>query len=57
MRDATDDTLEILKQEKAHEIGGVMHCFTETLDIAKKAIDLNFYFQFLELSLLRMPSR
>ena len=43
MRDATYDTLEILKQEKAHEIGGVMHCFTETLDIAKKAIDLNFY--------------
>ncbi|MDA9689402.1 TatD family hydrolase [Betaproteobacteria bacterium] len=43
MRDATDDTLNILKQEKAHEIGGVMHCFTETLDIAKKAIDLNFY--------------
>ena len=43
MRDATDDTLKMLKQEKAHEIGGVMHCFTETLDIAKKAIDLNFY--------------
>ena len=43
MRDATDDTLSILKQEKAHEIGGVMHCFTETLDVAKKAIDLNFY--------------
>ena len=43
MRDATDDPLKILKEEKAHEIGGVMHCFTETLDIAKKAIDLNFY--------------
>ena len=43
MRDATDDTLSILKQEKAHEIGGVMHCFTENLDVAKKAIDLNFY--------------
>ncbi len=43
MRDATDDTLSILKQEKAHEVGGVMHCFTETLDTAKKAMDLNFY--------------
>ena len=43
MRDATDDTLKILKQEKAYEIGGVMHCFTDTLDTAKKAIDLNFY--------------
>ena len=43
MREATHDTLEILKQEKAPEIGGVMHCFTETLDIAKKAMDLNFY--------------
>ena len=43
MRDATDDTLKILKEEKAHEIGGVMHCFTDTLDTAKKAIDLNFY--------------
>ena len=29
MRDATDDTLKILKEEKAHEIGGVMHCFTD----------------------------
>ena len=29
MRDATDDTLKILKQEKAYEIGGVMHCFTD----------------------------
>ena len=43
MRDATDDTIKILKEEKAHEIGGVMHCFTDTLDTAKKAIDLNFY--------------
>ena len=43
MREATDDTLKILKEEKAEDIGGVMHCFTETLDVAKKAIDLNFY--------------
>ena len=43
MRDATDDTLRILKEEKAHEVGGVMHCFTDTLDTAKKAMDLNFY--------------
>ena len=43
MREATEDTLRILKDEKADEIGGVMHCFTESLDVAKKAIDLNFY--------------
>ena len=48
MRDATEDTLSILEQEKAYEIGGVMHCFTETLDVTR-AIDLNFIFQFLEL--------
>ena len=43
MREATADTLKILKEENASEIGGVMHCFTESLDVAKQAIDLNFY--------------
>ena len=42
MRDATEDTLTILKEEKAYDYGGVMHCFTESLEIAKRAIDLNF---------------
>lgn len=46
MRDATDDTLKIMREEKADEIGGVMHCFTEDWDTAKKALDLNFYISF-----------
>lgn len=45
-RQARQDTIEILKQENASEIGGVMHCFTEDWDMAKKAIDLNFYISF-----------
>lgn len=46
MREATDDTLRILKEERADEIGGVMHCFVEDWDTAKKALDLNFYISF-----------
>lgn len=46
MRDATDDTLAILREEKADEIGGVMHCFVEDWETAKKALDLNFYISF-----------
>lgn len=42
-RDAAEDTLNLMKEEGADEIGGVMHCFSENLDIAKRAIDLNFY--------------
>ncbi len=41
-RSAPIDTIQILKEERAFEVGGVMHCFTESLDIAKKAIDMNF---------------
>jgi len=46
MREATDDTLRILKEEKADEIGGVMHCFVEDWETAQKALDLNFYISF-----------
>lgn len=45
-RESTEDCLEILKQEKADEIGGVMHCFVENWEIAKRAMDLNFYISF-----------
>ncbi len=41
-RNAPEDTIKILKEEKADEIGGVMHCFTENIEMAKKSIDLNF---------------
>lgn len=46
MRDATEDTLRVMREERADEIGGVMHCFVEDWEIAKKALDLNFYLSF-----------
>jgi TatD DNase family protein len=45
-REAAEDTLKIMREEKANETGGVMHCFTENWDVAKAAIDLNFYISF-----------
>ncbi len=41
-RDAADDTLRILAEEGAEEVGGVMHCFTESVAVAKAAIAMNF---------------
>jgi len=45
-RSASEDTIKILKEEGADAIGGVMHCFTESLDVARKAMDLGFYISF-----------
>ena len=45
-RNAREDTLKIMRDEKAHQIGGVMHCFTETLEMAKAALDMNFMISF-----------
>ncbi len=45
-RDAGEDTLRILREERADEVGGVMHCFTESLEFALAAMDLNFYISF-----------
>lgn len=45
-REAQEDTLRILEEERAFEIGGVMHCFTENYEFAKRALDLNFYISF-----------
>ncbi|MEO5574051.1 MAG: TatD family hydrolase [Gammaproteobacteria bacterium] len=42
-RDAKQDTLRILREEGAEHVGGVMHCFTEDLETAQQAMDLNFY--------------
>jgi TatD DNase family protein len=42
-REAADDTLRILREEKSHEVAGVMHCFTESMDVARAAIDLGFF--------------
>lgn len=45
-RAAAADTLRILREEGAERIGGVMHCFTETLDVAEQAMELGFYISF-----------
>lgn len=45
-RSASEDTIRILKEEGAERIGGVMHCFTESLEVARQAIDLGFYISF-----------
>jgi len=45
-RAAPDDTLRILREERAQEVGGVMHCFTENLDFARASLELGFYISF-----------
>ena len=45
-RSAADDTLAILRQERADEVGGVMHCFTESWEVASAALDLGFHISF-----------
>ena len=45
-RDAKEDTLQILEEESAHEVGGVLHCFTGDWDMAQRAMDMNFYISF-----------
>jgi len=45
-RNAAEDTLKIMREEGANHVGGVMHCFTESLDVALEAIKLNFYISF-----------
>jgi TatD DNase family protein len=46
MRDAAEDTLQIMREEEAREVGGVMHCFTGNRDAAEAALALNFYISF-----------
>ena len=45
-REARDDTLRILQEERAAEVGGVLHCFTEDWEMARAAMDLNFRISF-----------
>jgi len=46
MRDAAEETLNIMREERASEVGGVMHCFTGTWDVAQAAIELGFWISF-----------
>ncbi|TYK66797.1 TatD family hydrolase [Colwellia echini] len=45
-REAQEDTLALLRSEGAAEVGGILHCFTETWEMAKQAIELGFYISF-----------
>jgi TatD DNase family protein len=45
-RNASDDTVAILKEAGQGEVGGVFHCFTETEQVARAALDLGFYISF-----------
>jgi len=45
-REAAADTLRIMREERAGEVGGVMHCFTESWEVAQGAMDLGFYISF-----------
>lgn len=45
-RAAADDTLAIMREERAGEAGGVMHCFTESWGVAEAAMEMGFYISF-----------
>lgn len=45
-RSSSADTLRLLREEGADAVGGVMHCFTETLEVARAALDLGFSISF-----------
>lgn len=45
-RSSALDTLRIMTEEDAGSVGGVLHCFTETLEVAQAAIELGFYISF-----------
>jgi TatD DNase family protein len=45
-RDAAPDTLRLMAEEGAGEAGGIMHCFTESWEVAAAALDLGFHISF-----------
>lgn len=45
-REARDDTLAILDEEGAREVGGIIHCFSEDVAFARRALELGFYLSF-----------
>jgi len=42
-REAREDTMDILEAENAEQAGGIIHCFTENWETAKRALDIGFY--------------
>jgi len=45
-READDETAALLEEETAKEVGGVIHCFTGSTGLARRALDLGFYISF-----------
>ena len=45
-RQAPEDTITIMREEGAEQVGGVMHCFTESIELAQQALELGFYISF-----------
>lgn len=45
-RESMQDTVDILKEEQASDVGGIMHCYGGSLEIAKQCMDMNFYISF-----------
>lgn len=45
-REAAKDTMDMLEAEDASQCGGVMHCFAEDWDTARRALDIGFYISF-----------
>lgn len=45
-REAGHDSLDVLADEGADQVGGIIHCFTEDWEYAKKALDIGFYISF-----------
>jgi TatD DNase family protein len=45
-RSAAQDTLALLVEEGAEEVGGVFHCFTESAEVARAAVDMGFFISF-----------
>ena len=45
-RASPQDTLDIMREEGAEQVGGVMHCFTESWEVAQAAMEMGFYISF-----------
>ena len=45
-RSAQADTLQIMREENARDVGGIMHCFTESIEMARASLEMGFYISF-----------
>ncbi|WP_138420028.1 TatD family hydrolase [Aquibacillus sediminis] len=42
-REATEDIIEVLQEENAAEVGGIMHCYNDSADYVQECLDMNFF--------------